>query len=287
MVNQALLGDSVIQIMFSNGAALYIAFAISAVFTLICGYMQMLREKADGVGQVNRFQVVLKSALPGFSFGSEMFLVAGMLYQAPGIAAVMILFRLLHPIIIAYIMVCLFGDVEMTKKVVADSHKWKDLAHFDFAKANIPAMVGITLLSMCDVTIVQIMSWKENDFYQESKGFPSMSMMKLCLGVETLQSIVSVICQIAFLVLYNDVNDPMMSTQAKILFLLNIFASMMTVIVSLVMLFMKQMLLKQQKRQSAIMELGNIYDDNDRGSTYDNPLHDRKKNIDLRTENNE
>ena len=33
VVNQALLGDSVIQIMFSNGAALYIAFAISAVFT--------------------------------------------------------------------------------------------------------------------------------------------------------------------------------------------------------------------------------------------------------------
>ena len=188
------------EIIFSNGAALYIAFAISAIFTLICGYMQMMREKADGLGQLNRFQVVLKSALPGFSFGSEMFLVAGMLYQAPGIAAVMILFRLLHPITIAYIMVCLFGDVEMTKKVVADSHKWKDLAHFEFAKANIPAMVGITLLSMCDVTIVQMMSWKENDFYKDSNGFPSMSMMKLCLGVETTQSIVSVICQIVFLV---------------------------------------------------------------------------------------
>jgi hypothetical protein len=104
------------------------------------------------------------------------------------------------------------------------------------------------------------------NFYKDSNGFPSMSMMKLCLGVETTQSIVSVICQLVFLVSYNDINDPMMSTQAKILFGLNIFTSMMTVIVSLVMLFMKQMLLKQQKRQSAIMELGNIYDDNDRGS---------------------
>ena len=199
----------------------------------------------------------------------------------------MLLLRLLHPITIAYIMVCLFGDVEMTKKVAADSDKWKTLAHFEFAKANIPAMVGITLLSMCDVTIVQMMSWKDNDFYKDSKGFPSMSMMKLCLGVKTTQSIVSVICQLVFLVSYNDINDPMMSTQAKILFGLNIFTSMMTVVVSLVMLFMKQMLLKQQKRQSAIMELGHIYDNNDRGSTYDNPLHDRNENIDLRTENNE
>ena len=114
-----------------------------------------------------------------------------------------------------------------------------------------------------------------------------MSMMKLCLGVETLQSIVSVICQIVFLVLYNNINDPMMSTQAKILFGLNIFSSMMTVVVSLVTLFMKQMLLKQQKRQSAVMELGKIYDDNDRGNTYDNPLHIQNENIDLRTENNE
>ena len=35
------------------------------------------------------------------------------------------------------------------------------------------------------------------------------------------------------------------------------------------------------------MELGNVYDDNDRGSTYDNPLHDMNENIGLRTENNE
>merc|ERR1711937_717294 len=99
-------------------------------------------------------------------------------------------------------------------------------------------------------------------------------MMKLCLGVETTQSIVSFICQLVFLVNYNDINDPMMSTKAKILFGLNIFTSMMTVVVSLVMLFMKQMLLKQQKDQDVSIEFENIYQENDRGSTYDNPLHD-------------
>ena len=138
---------------------------------------------------------------------------------------------------------------------------------------------------MCDVTIVQMMSWKDNEFYKDSKGFPSMSLMKLCLGVKTLQSIVSVICQIAFLVLYNDVNDPMMSTQAKILFGLNIFTSMMTVVVSLVMLFMKQMLLKQQKDQDSSMELGKIYENNDTTSMQNNPLHERSEIDIVRTEN--
>ena len=112
-----------------------------------------------------------------------------------------------------------------------------------------------------------------------------MSMMKLCLGVETTQSIVSVICQLVFLVSYNDINDPMMSTQAKILFGLNIFTSMMTVIVSLVMLFMKQMLLKEEKRQSVAVEFGGIYKDNNESGMQVNPLHERNEN-DVRTENN-
>jgi cell division protein FtsB len=94
-----------------------------------------------------------------------------------------------------------------------------------------------------------------------------------------------VICQIAFLVLYNNVNDPMMSTQAKILFGLNIFTSMMTVVVSLVMLFMKQMLLKQQKDQTSSIDLENIYQDNNSMSMQENPLRERSQNDNVRTEN--
>ena len=84
--------------------------------------------------------------------------------------------------------------------------------------------------------------------------------------------------------LYNNINDPMMSTQAKILFGLNIFSSMMTVVVSLVTLFMKQMLLKQQKRQDFSMEFDNIYDINDTTSMHDNPLHERNDDDDVRAE---
>ena len=87
----------------------------------------------------------------------------------------------------------------------------------------------------------------------------------------------SVICQIIYLLAYNDVNDPLMSVQARLLFGLNIFSSVMTVIVSVVMLFFKQVLLKQAKRESTILELQNVY----RGSQdftqmQENPLYDQE-----------
>ena len=120
---------------------------------------------------------------------------------------------------------------------MSDADTWNGLIHEDFAKANIPAVGAITILSLCDVTIVQMLPWKNVAFYKESNGFPTMSLMRVSLGVEAVQSMVSVLCQTIFLFMFNDINDPLMSTYAKILFGLNIFSSMMTVLISLVMLF--------------------------------------------------
>ena len=98
--NEALYHDSIVEVMFSTGGALYVSFGISAFFTIVCGFMQYNRENApeDSVGQIKRWQVFVKSAPQGFSFGSEMFLVSAMLYTSPGIAAVMIIFRIVHPV---------------------------------------------------------------------------------------------------------------------------------------------------------------------------------------------
>merc|ERR1711871_1452682 len=192
--------------------------------TLVSAYMQLKREKApgDSLGQIKRMQVLIKSAPQGFSFGSEMFLIAGMLIEAPHIAAVMIVFRIMHPLTVMYVLLAMFGEMTWTKRLVADSDEWKDLIHLDFAEANIPAVGAITVLSLCDVTIVQMMPWKDNDFFKKSTGFPMRSLMHLCLGVESVQSIVSMLCQIIFLCGYHDVNDPLMTAEAKALFGLNI-----------------------------------------------------------------
>merc|ERR1712146_542973 len=64
------------------------------------------------------------------------------------------------------------------------------------------------------------------------------------------------------------------------LFGMNIFFSMMTVVISVVMMFFKQVLLKQAKRTSATLELAAIpeldklyRDPTNTTLTHDNPLH--------------
>ena len=55
--------------------------------------------------------------------------------------------------------------------------------------------------------------------------------MQLCLGVKTLQSAVSVICQISYLVSNSNLNDPTTSPQAKALFGLNIGVSLTSFVI--------------------------------------------------------
>ncbi len=136
----------------------------------------------------------------------------------------------MHPCTVIYICLAMYGGMAWTKRFVSDADTWNGLIHQHFGKTNITAVGAITILSLCDVTMVQMLPWKNVAFYKESNGFPTMSLMRVCLGVETIQSIVSVLCQTIFLFMFNDINDPLMSTYAKILSGLNIFSSMMTVL---------------------------------------------------------
>ena len=66
-------------------------------------------------------------------------------------------------------------------------------------------------------------------------------------GVKTLQSAVSVICQISYLVSNSNLNDPTTSPQAKALFGLNIGVSMISVIMGMIMLLLKGSLMRSVK----------------------------------------
>ena len=70
--------------------------------------------------------------------------------------------------------------------------------------------------------MVQMLTWKSVEFYERSNGFPTKSLMRVCLIIETTQSIVSGLCQTTLLIIDNDINEPLITTQAKALFVLNI-----------------------------------------------------------------
>lgn len=106
-------------------------------------------------------------------------------------------------------------------------------------------MVGVVvLLSVCDVTMLQLMPWRQSYFYKESKGFPTFSLMKFCLGIDAVATVGSVTTQILFLNNTSNVDNPATSDLAKAVFALNIAFSIMGAILGLMFMYLKGELLR-------------------------------------------
>merc|ERR1712178_276529 len=99
-----------------------------------------------------------------------------------------------------FMMLSLFG-VESTReymrrsrsKTIQGAASWCEDFHYDFAKANIPITGVVLLLCVCDISLVQMLPWKDTAFFKESKGFPNKSLMRFALVSDIIQASVSVL----------------------------------------------------------------------------------------------
>merc|ERR1711871_905672 len=289
-VDETLVNEELIVTMFNKGVALSVSFSISAIFVFICGFMQMKREVAqEYIGQISRLQVILTSGLSGFSFGSEVFLIFGIWRETQLIASTMLVGRLLHPLLLIYILCVMFlsdNVKNMLTSCIPQAKLWGSHLHKDFAREVLPIVAVIIIVCMGDITLVQMLPWKKSIFYTESKGFPSISLMQLCLGVKTLQSAVSVTSQIIYLVSNSNLNDPTTSPQAKALFGLNIAVSLTSFVMGLVMLLLKGSLMRSVKGKDIEENDAEIEMSNDIVYT-DNPLQNMSGSKDFTSNNDE
>ena len=103
-----------------------------------------------------------------------------------------------------------------------------------------------------------------------------------------LQSLVSVVCQCAYLTFNSDLNDPTMSYQARALFGLSIGVSVVTLSMGGVILLLKWALLKKLRKEmeeeakevaklkESTMELADVYEGKDEEEGVErvaNPMH--------------
>ena len=256
IVNDKLLAMSVVEVLFWRGAALYGAFIIAGAFVAMSAVMERRRlMHADSLGHVGYADAAINSFLCGFSFGSELFLVAGVMADAPGIAATMILFRLLHVAGGVVMLGATFGSPEtalMVEAVLAKAPLLNDDMDHVFARAHSSYVGSLMLLTMCDVTMLQFLPWKRSTFYTESEGYPDLSVMKFAVGIKTVQALASVLCQMSYLALETKVHDPTTSPEAQALFALNIVFSVSAVSFGLVMLVIKNNLLRSVQKQHEV-----------------------------------
>ena len=100
---------------------------------------------------------------------------------------------------------------------------------------------------MIDCPLLQFLPWKGTQFYRESKGFATLSLMKWTLGADAIQAAVSVIIQTYYISTSLELDEPTTSLQAKALFGLNISFSLIGVISALVTLCLKATLLNRME----------------------------------------
>jgi hypothetical protein len=122
----------------------------------------------------------------------------------------------------------------------------------------------LVLLAFADVSMFQFLPWKKNEFFDLSQGYPTMTIMKVCLTTKTVQSIVSVSCEISYLLMSSSLDDSSVDGQAKALFILNIAMGAGTIIMDVLMLCLRGEVLRKAAaekpgRRASEMELSDLY----------------------------
>jgi len=285
---------NVIEELYTKGIALSGAFVIAIFFVLVASGIHFKKVRANTASQeqehgnhhpttdvvavkkndqqllgvVTPVQTVVTSGMTGFSFGSELFLIIGLLGDAPVLAAVMLIFRLSHVIIAGLLLFTLFGSSDtaewIEKRGLVKNAKTAHLhVHEEFCRRNMPLLSAVVLLSLFDVSLMRFLPWRASEVYTESQGFPSLTVLRWCLGTDTLQATVSVTCQLIFLATSADLDAPNTGAQAKALFALNITFAVMGAVAGCVTLCLKNGLLDRLEEKMAPAHHGDGSDGRD------------------------
>lgn len=175
----------------------------------------------------------------------------GLSVDARVLAVVMVVFRLLRLMVATGFVMTMFGSDAVgrwleSKSIVGKATKVREQLEDQFSRDNMSLVGGIVLVSFCDCSFLQFLPWRPSLVFTESKGFPTISVLRWCLSAMVIQSTISVICHIIFLVLANrDEEEVPMTAQEKALFGLNITSAIIGAVMGIVMLCLKDGLISR------------------------------------------
>jgi hypothetical protein len=245
---------SLAEVMFAQGLALSGTFIFAAVFVAMAGMITYMREtEPERLANYSRLDAVFHSFMSGFSFGADVFLITSVWADSPALAMVMLAARLFHFFGGIILIASLFAPMDSVKKAgpfldlfLKDAYRMRHLMDSEYASENSWAVESISLFSFCDLTMLQFLPWKKSKFYTMSEGYPSMRFMKASMTIKLCQTLISVICEISYLVLYSGSNSssdsPKSATeaaQAEALFAMNIIFGVVVVIMDLVVIVVR------------------------------------------------
>ena len=203
-IDTGVLAGSIYQSIFDNGMALVGTFLITSSFMLVAGVVTHYRESSPTkLANYTRLEAIYNSFLAGFGFGSTIFLIVSISQVNPGLGTAMILFRLLHFVAGAVLLVVIFAPASFVRERVDPrvngASLIRDYLDADAMQSHIYIIEMVSFVAMLDVTMFQFMPWKKSRFFVLSEGYPSLGVMKFCLCFKLVELLAIFVCELSLL----------------------------------------------------------------------------------------
>ena len=240
---------SAIVEMFNDGSAMGGTFAITVFFVFTAGIVTYYREAYPSkLANYTRFEALYNSFLAGFGFGSSVFLIISISLANPGLGVAMILFRLLHFIGGAALLVVMFGSESFVKEKIDTHVEGASLVrnHLDpdIIQSHLFVIEMVSFAAMLDVTMFQFMPWKKSRFYVLSEGYPSLGVMKYCLCLKLVELLGIFACEVIYLS-----STSIETMEEEALFVLNILFGVVSVFLNLIVVLLRGRILESYEEE--------------------------------------
>ena len=143
----------------------------------------------------------------------------------------------------------------------------------DFTHSYLYMIEALALFTFCDVTMCRYLPWQRSKFCEVSEGYPTLTLMNICLAVKFTESTISVVCDIIYLLYFVDTIDgtPEQQMQTTALFVLNIIFGIVVVLAAVLVMCIRGGVLSKlskeelQKEREGTSGLSSAVKDGDGG----------------------
>ena len=178
-------------------ALLQICLAVGATLGMFAAFLTNIRKKAEKtVYQHPMVSAIVSCALLATEFTSMVFMMVRLEWYGFNIEAIVLgVFRIVHFVAGLIVVLGLFGPVKLRQR-----SGFMTLVDHDHLTSESRIYMAVAALCLIDTGYVAFLPWRDSRFATLSKGLPCLRVWASVYAVTMLSVVVSLSCQIPFLI---------------------------------------------------------------------------------------
>ena len=190
----AIAGNGLVPSLICAFAFLYLLLGLAVV---------KVREGHECVSKLDSVYTLTNAAVLGGSLVMEVVLIIGMFESPfPAVGAAILIARMLHMPASVYVLAAIFAPTRLRVFLaLPEGAKLDIMLAKEHLLDNVKIYGTIAGLALIESSLLQFLPWLASDFASATYGCPDMFLLRLLAGVKILQSVISSLAQLSFLIL--------------------------------------------------------------------------------------